>query len=66
MSAAPSEERKGAVFQSVAFFKEEIEEILHGNGLRVFIFIMQADNIDKNDKKGKQGGTAKKRIRTFP
>ena len=62
----PVRKEKALFFSQLLFFKEEIEKILHGNGLRVFIFIMQADNIDKNDKKGKQGGAAKKRIRTFP
>ena len=53
--------KKASVFQSVVFFKKEIEEILHGNGLRVFIFIMQADNIDKNDKKRKPRRVVKKK-----
>lgn len=47
------------VFQSVVFFKKEIEEILHGNGLRVFIFIMQADNIDKKRQKKAKAGSQK-------
>ena len=43
---------KALFFSQLLFFKEEIEEILHGNELRIFIFIMQADNIDNNSKKG--------------
>ena len=58
----PMRKEKLLFFSQLLFFKEEIEKILHGNGLRGFIFIMQADNIDKNDKKkeAKAGGQKRK------
>ena len=56
----PVRKEKALFFSQLLFFKEEIEEILHGNGLRGFIFIMQADNIDKNDKKRKPRRVVKK------
>ena len=61
----PVRKEKALFFSQLLFFKEEIEEILHGNGLRVFIFIMQADNIDKNDKKRKQRRVVKKENSTW-
>ena len=57
----PMRKEKLLFFSQLLFFKEEIEKILHGNGLRVFIFIMQADNIDKNDKKRKPRRVVKKK-----